>query len=234
MLRCPLWRGHRYRLRERIELERDLATQRARLSETQAAVRESASGRAAYLADLRRTLHERASQAETRREQATQEQAKVQRRERLTVLTAPVSGTVQQLAVHTAGGVVTEAQTLMVIVPDDAAMTAEVTIDNKDVGFVREGQPVEIKLETFPFTRYGTVAATVTRVAADAVHDEKRGAVYPATLTLATTRIMVDGRPVRLAPGMNLAAEVKTGSRRIIEYLLSPVLQAGQESLRER
>ena len=222
------------RTRERIELERDLATQRARLLETQAALKESESTRAAYLAETRRALQDREAQADFKRQQASQEQAKATQREKLTVLTAPVAGTVQQLAIHTAGGVATEAQTLMVIVPDGAQVTAEVTLENKDVGFVSAGQTAEIKLETFPFTRYGTVPATVSRVSADAVNDEKRGALFPATLTLNATQIDVDGKAIRLSPGMNLTAEIKTGQRRVIEFLLSPIQRAGNESLRER
>jgi hemolysin D len=222
------------RTRERIELERDLATQRARLLESQAALNESESTRAAYLAETRRALQDREAQADFKRQQASQEQAKATQREKLTVLTAPVAGTVQQLAIHTAGGVATEAQTLMVIVPDGAQVTAEVTMENKDVGFVNVGQTAEIKLETFPFTRYGTVGATVSRVSADAVNDEKRGALFPATLTLRATQIDVDGKLIRLSPGMNLTAEIKTGQRRVIEFLLSPIQRAGNESLRER
>jgi hemolysin D len=222
------------KMRERVELERDLATQRARLLEAQAALRESESARAAFSAETRRTLSDREAQADFKHQQASQDQAKAGQREKLTVLTTPVSGTVQQLAIHTAGGVVTEAQTLMVIVPDGAQVTAEVTMENKDVGFVSAGQAAEIKLETFPFTRYGTVPATVSRVSADAVNDEKRGALFPATLTLKATQIDVDGKAIRLSPGMNLTAEIKTGRRRVIEFLLSPIQRAGNESLRER
>jgi hemolysin D len=222
------------RTRERIELEKDLLLQRARLKEAAAALRESQAARTAFMAETIRTLHDRRSQADSRRVQAAQEQTKATQREKLSVLTAPVSGTVQQLAIHTAGGVVTEAQTLMVIVPDAPEVTAEVAMENKDVGFVRSGQQAEIKLETFPFTRYGTVAASVSHVSADAVTDEKRGAFFPATLVLQTSEIDVDGRRVRLSPGMNLTAEIKTGQRRVIEFLLSPVVKAGRESLRER
>jgi hemolysin D len=103
------------RTRERIELERDLATQRARVLETEAALREAEEARASYLAEVRRALHDRQSQAELRRQAFTQEQAKAVQREKLTTLTAPVAGVVQQLVIHTTGGVVTEAQPLMVI-----------------------------------------------------------------------------------------------------------------------
>ncbi|WP_422087316.1 HlyD family type I secretion periplasmic adaptor subunit [Variovorax sp.] len=222
------------RTRERIELERDLATQRARLAEANATLRESENTRSAYIAETKHSLRTREAAAELKRQQGTQDLAKAGQRERLTTLKAPVAGTVQQLAAHTEGGVVTEAQPLMVIVPDGAQVTAEVTLDNKDIGFVSPTQEAAIKLETFPYTRYGTVNATVKTVTADAVNDEKRGAIFPVTLSLNNTTIDVDGRPIKLSPGMSLTAEIKTGKRRIIEFLLSPVQKATSESLRER
>ena len=222
------------RTRERIEQERDLATQRARIIEAQAALREAERSRLAYLAETQRLLSERQAQASSKRQQLTQERSKTEQRARLTQMTAPVAGSVQQVAVHTEGGVVTPAQVLMVIVPRDARVTAEVVIDNKDIGFVNAGQAAAIKLETFPFTRYGTVASTVKSVTADAVSDEKKGAIFPATLTLDRSSIDVDGKRIPLSPGMNVTAEIKTGKRRVIEYLLSPVQRALGESLGER
>jgi hemolysin D len=222
------------RARERIELERDLALQRARRLEADAVLAESRQSRTAFLAESQRNLRDRQAQARLKREQLTQERSKTEQRSRLTQLTAPVDGVVQQLAVYSAGGVVTPAQVLMVIVPRDAEVTAEVVLENKDVGFVNAGQQAEVKLETFPFTRYGTVQATVTRVSADAVTDEKRGAIFPAVLTLKQAFLDVEGKRIALAPGMNLSAEVKTGKRRVIDYLLSPVQRTTNESMKER
>jgi hemolysin D len=225
------------RTRERIELERDLTTQRARLQEALAALQESEDSRTAYQAEIRHLLLQRQAQARQRVQQADLELAKATRRETLGTLTAPVSGTVQQLAVHTVGGVVTEAQALMVIVPDgvaDTHLVAEVLLENKDIGFVFSGQRAEVKLETFPFTRHGTIGATVQMVSADAVKDEHRGAVFPARLLLNRHEVEVNGLPVRLTPGMNLQAEIMTGQRRVIEFLLSPLQRTVQEGLRER
>ncbi len=222
------------RTRERIEQERDLATQRARLVEAQAASKEAENTRSAYLAETQRLLSERHAQAELKRLQLQQERSKTDQRSRLTQLTAPVAGTVQQVAVHTEGGVVTPAQVLMVIVPKDARVTAEVVVDNKDIGFVNAGDVAQIKLETFPFTRYGTVPARVSSVTADAVNDDKKGAIFPATLTLSRSNIAVDGKTINLSPGMNVTAEIKTGKRRVVEYLLSPVQRVMSESLGER
>lgn len=220
--------------RDRVELERDLATQRARLAETQAAAAEAQAALASFVSETQRSLSDRFAQAATRHSQLDAESTKATQREKLTQLTAPVDGVVQQLAVHSVGGVVTAAQPLMVVVPEHAAVTAEVAVANQDIGFVNPGQRVTVKLETFPYTRYGTVDAVVERVAADAVVDEKKGSYYPAILTLHQRDMVIDGKRMALSPGMNVTAEIKTGRRRVIEYLLSPIQRAGQESLRER
>lgn len=223
------------RTRERIELERDLATQRAKLVEAQAGVAESRQALAAYLAETRRALHERQFASSTKRAQLQAEGVKAEQRERLTQLKAPVSGMVQQLAVHSVGGVVTSAQPLMMIVPDTEEVSALVQVANLDIGFVNPGQAAEIKLETFPYTRYGTVPARVTVLSGDAVTDEKTGvSTYSATLVLDRRHMQIDGKAVAISPGMNVTAEIKTGQRRIVEFLLSPIVKAGKESLRER
>ncbi len=220
--------------RERVELERDLATQRARLAEAQAMLRESEGARASFRAETVRQLNDRNAQAATKRLQFGADHSKASQRERLTQLTAPVDGVVQQLAIHTTGGVVTSAQPLMIVVPDSPTVTAEITVANQDIGFVNAGQTATVKLETFPYTRYGTVDARVEVVTADAVTDEKKGSYYPAILTLSQKDMDIDGKRIPLSPGMNITAEIKTGKRRVIEYLLSPVQRAGNESLRER
>lgn len=222
------------RQRERLEAERDLATQQARVAEAQAAQAEAQQALAALHAELRRQHSERQAQATLRLAQLAQEAAKAAGRAGHTRLLAPVAGTVQQLAVHTPGGVVTPAQPLLVVVPHDAELTAEVQLANQDIGFVRPGQVARLKLETFNFTRYGTVPATVQRISADAVPDERRGAVYTATLALGRRSLWVDGQPVALVPGMNLSAEVATGRRRVIDFLWSPVQRTVAESGRER
>lgn len=222
------------RARERIEIERDLTTQQARIIEVEAAVAESRKAIGAHTAEVQRNLSDRAEQARMKAAQLRHDSAKTDQRERLTRLTAPVAGTVQQLAAHTVGGVVTAAQQLMVIVPDAAPVLAEVVIDNKDIGFVHVGQPVEVKLDTFNFTRYGLVPATVASVSADAVVDDKRGAVFVATLRLERDTIEVGDRSIRLSPGMNLSAEIKTGRRRVIDFVLSPLQRSVSDSFRER
>jgi hemolysin D len=149
-------------------------------------------------------------------------------------LTSPVDGTVQQLMVHTVGGVVTPAQPVMLIVPSDLAVEVEAFLENKDIGFVTSGQDAEVKIDTFQYTKYGTLHAKVTAVSHDAINDDKRGLIYAVRAAMDTTHINIDGTPVALGPGMAVSVEMKTGKRRVIEYFLSPLIQHAGESLRER
>jgi len=192
-------------------------TQRARLAEAQSALTESEQSKAAHpCAETLRLLSDRHAQAATRHLQRNAERSKAIRRERPTQLTAPVASVIQQLAIHTTGGVVTEAQALMIVVPDSAQVTAEVSIANQSIGFVNAGQMAEVKRETFPYTRYGTLPARVSIVTADAVTDEKEGSYYPSTLALSQKDMLIDGKRGNLSPGMNITALPNERCRRLM------------------
>lgn len=163
-----------------------------------------------------------------------EELRKSARRRQLQQMRAPVDGTVQQLVIHTVGGVVQPAQTLMVIVPSGSELEVEAQILNKDIGFVREGQAVRVKLEAFPFTDYGWIDGVVDTINRDAIQDEHLGLVYSARVRLSRNYIMVAGRPQPLGAGMAVQAEIRTGRRRIIQYLLSPLSRTVSEAGRER
>jgi hemolysin D len=221
------------RMRERVELERDLATQHARVDEANAALAETRQTRMAYLAETRRGLNDRLTKAWLDLAQLQQQSAKTARREQITLLRSPVAGTVQQLAVRSTGGVVTPAQALLVVVPENAAITAEVMVENKDIGFIRVGQPAAVKVEAFDFTRYGTVPATVHSVSADAINDEKRGAVFLVELRLQPKEESTN-EPPALAAGMNISGEIAIGRRTVASFIANPIRAAAQQSLRER
>lgn len=218
----------------RIEQEADLATQRSRIKELTAALQEGRGQRTSLVAETRRLALDSLNEAEQKATTYGQELVKAESRGKLMTLTAPVDGTVQQLAVHTVGGVVTPAQQLMVVVPKDNPIEVEAFVENKDIGFVNPGQEAVVKIETFPFTKYGTIDARVTHVSNDAVNDEKRGLIFPARVNLQRATIQVENKTVNLSPGMAVTVEVKTAQRRVIEYFLSPLLQYKDESLRER
>jgi hemolysin D len=161
-----------------------------------------------------------------------EELVKSRQRSSLQRLVSPVDGTVAQLSVHTIGGVVEAAKPIMVIVPWGGTLVADVKILNRDIGFVRKGQPVALKLEAFPFTRYGTIPGEVETISTDAIEDEKLGLVYTAHVRLADD-LTRDGEPIIVAPGMAATADVQTGRRSIISYLIGPIKALGQEAGRE-
>lgn len=161
------------------------------------------------------------------------EETKATTRQALMTLTAPVAGTVQQLAVHTVGGVVTTAQALLEIVPSDT-LRVKATIENRDVGFVHVGQRVVVKVAAFPYTHYGYLTGTVTELANDAAHDKRRGSVFVVYIQLSSNKMHIDRQWVTLTPGMAVSAEITTGRRRVISYFLGPLIQHAQESLHER
>lgn len=149
-------------------------------------------------------------------------------------LTSPVAGTVQQLTVNTVGGVVTSAEKLMLIVPNDDVLRVEAWIPNKDIGFVEEGQTAEIKIETFPFTKYGVIKGAIANISNDAIADENLGLVYLAQVSMAKKTLLVNDKLVNLSPGMAVVVEVNMGTRQLIEFLLTPLLRYKNEGLQER
>lgn len=217
-----------------IQMEQDLAVQMAKLNETKAALDAAVSQRATYVADTRRSWLEKIQGDDQKAASLTQDLIKAQQHRRLMHLVAPVNGTVQQLVVHTVGGVVTPAQTVMTVVPDADALQVEAIVDNQDIGFIRDGQVATVKIETFPYTRYGTIVGKVVQVANDAKQDDKLGLIFTAQIALSTDSMQVDGRVMHLTPGMAVTAEIKTGRRRVISYLLSPLIQHATESMHER
>jgi hemolysin D len=159
---------------------------------------------------------------------------KASRKNRFERLTASVDGTIQQLEVHTIGGVVEAAKPLMTLVPSNGGLEVEARILNKDVGFVHLGQQAAVKLEAFPFTRYGTIPGRVRSISRDAVQDKELGLVYVATIALERSSIEADGVKMALSPGLAATVDIRTGTRRIISYLLSPLQTSIAQAAREK
>ena len=219
---------------ELFDREGQLAVQRLKREETQAAIESAIADRRKSESEFRRETLSKLSEIQQRASTVEQELIKAEEVFRLRTLLAPVDGKVQQLAIHTVGGVVTEAQRLMVIVPEGSLPLVEAMVLNKDIGFVHEGQEAELKIESFPFTKYGTIQGRVLNVSADAVEDERKNLAYPAHISMARTSMRIEDKTVNLGPGMAVTVEIKTGKRRVIEYLLAPLQQYKSESLKER
>jgi hemolysin D len=238
-----------------IEQQQELGVQGSRLHEAEAAVAAIRETRAQAAAEYSKSLSDELAKSEQKANGIARDLTKAQQRTRLQQLTSPVDGVVQQLAVHTVGGVVTPAQSLLVIVPNDTRLEIEAMISNRDIGFVEVGQSAAVKIDTFNFTRYGLLDGRVLSVSQDAIiHDrpQERGAdralgtqhdssepngqelSYSARISLDRTQMQVDDRLVSLAPGMAATVEIRTGSRTIMSYLLSPLSRYRHEIMRER
>lgn len=239
-----------------VEEQKELEVQKSKVNEAQSALAAIIEERTHTEAEYRRERFSELVEAERKASGLSDDVAKAQHRTQLQMLVAPVDGTVQQLAVHTVGGVVTPAQALLVIVPTDSHLEIEAMVLNRDVGFVHAGQDAQIKVDTFNFSRYGVLHGKVLNVSPDSitrdkpqsriVNDDSKGSedatsepdgqelVYAARVSLDRAQMPVDGRLVNLSPGMAVTVEIKTGTRRIISYLLSPLLRYKEDSLRER
>lgn len=216
---------------EQVAVRYERETQKARLNEVGAELARAQEQRRGLEAEFGRGVQEQLVQAETRLSGLTQEGAKAGERARLQTLRAPADGIVKALAVHTVGGVVTPAQELLQVVPIDDVLEIEALVENQDIGFVRAGQTVEVKVDAFPFTKFGLIEGDLASISADAVALEDGPLVYPVRVVV---RREAQPKEITLAPGMTTAVEIKTGTRRVIEFLLAPVVRKTSESLSER
>jgi len=233
----------------------EILVQQSRFGEADAAIAVLVENRNKAIAEYERTLLEELAKAEQKAAGLSQDVIKAERHTGLQNLTAPIDGVVQQLAVHTVGGVVTPAQPIMMIVPIDSNLEVEAMISNQDIGFVEAGQDAAIKIDTFNFTRYGLLHGKVINISQDAIPRNKppengstrslgagttssepngQELVYAARVSLDRSYMNIENKRVSLSPGMAATIEIKSGSRSVISYLLSPIMRYKQESLRER
>lgn len=232
--------------RERIEKEQDLRTQTYNIASLQASIAQSEKRLAQISSNYRQKLQEERVEALAQYQKLEQDWAKQQHKNALLELKAPQAGVVKDLGTHTEGTVVSPGTVLMTLVPKHEQLQAEVWVENEDEGFIRNGQPVKVKILSYQFQKYGMVDGSVTYIGADASDakqnntqdamgkDNSPPAKYRALVNLKTQSLTADGEKFDLSPGMQVTAEVKLGTRTILEYLLSPVQKAFHEAARER
>lgn len=232
--------------RERIEHEQDLRAQEEVIASARATIAQEEKKIEQISADYRRALQTERVDIASQLEKADQELAKQEHRQEYLELRAPQDGVVKDLATHTIGTVTSPGTILMTLVPKDENLRAEVWVKNDDIGFVHKSQPVKIKLATFTFQKYGMVQGEVAHVSADSADQSAAPATqgpaksageplaYRTLVNLKDQFLEVDGEKFRLAPGMQVSAEIHIGTRTVLEYLLSPVQTAFHEAARER
>jgi hemolysin D len=237
-----------------------LASDNGQLIETDAAMEEIASQRGKSISQFMAENESKLAEAARKADEMAQQLAKARVKLARTKLTAPIDGALQQVAVTTIGQVVTTGQQLMTVVPSEGALQVEAYVSNIDIGFVKVGQVAEIKVDAFPFTRFGTIRGKVVKVATDAIDEQEakraqsnaiasaNGAVapsnatpgqnqnfvFPVTISLDAAVMKIDEAVIPFTPGMTVTAEIKTDSRRVIDYLVSPIAKIKSEAMKER
>jgi HlyD family secretion protein len=226
------------RLRERLELEQDLRAQEHRVESARSTIQQAERRVGQLTANYNAQLRTERIEAERERSRLGQELEKLRHRQSLAELRAPVDGVVKDLATHTAGSVLSPGAVLMTVVPDGEALLAEVWLQNQDVGFVRAGQPVKLKLAAFPFQKYGMLEGRVLQISADAsersAESGRAALAYRALVELGSQELRAADTKHALLAGMQLSAEIRLAERTVLEYLLSPVQKIAAEAGRER
>ena len=149
-------------------------------------------------------------------------------------ITAPVDGYIDKLMIHTVGGVVTPAQELIALTPSDMPILIKAQVLNKDIGFIKEGMPVSIKIDTYDFQKYGLLHGEVKSISQNSIEDEDLGPVYEIYITPDENSMLIDGKKQKISAGMTLNAEIKIGKRRIIEFFIYPLIKYMDEGVNVR
>jgi hemolysin D len=238
-----------------VEQQQELIVQKSHLREAEASVAALGEAKRQAVAEFDRTLFGQLAEAERKADGLVHDVAKSQQKINAQYLTAPINGTVQQLAIHTVGGVVTPAQVLLTLVPSDSPLEIEAMISNRDIGFVQPKQSAEIKVDTFNFTKYGLLHGDVLSVSHDAIVRDKpvdrageaspgaqstssepkgQDLSFAARISLDRSQMQIDDKLINLTPGMAVTVEIKTGARSVLSYMLSPLIKYGHDGLRER
>lgn len=222
---------------QRIEYEKNAQAELDTITSTRGEIAEAQSRLANVDANYRKDIM--TAMVASKKELYSVEEAlkKAEEDARLATVVSPASGKVYNLSIHTIGGIVTDAQPLMMIVPNDAPLEFEVYADNKDIGFIKVGQDAEVKVSTFNFQKYGMVDAKVEEIAATAVsnlNDPEKNEKFKLILKPVKNNVEVEGQPMELTPGMNVNAEIKIKEKRIIDFFLDPFRRYRQEAFHER
>ena len=233
--------------RELIEREQDLKSQEFIISSAEATIAQSQQRAAQIKADYEKDLREERVAVLAEIEKLRQSLAKAQFLHSNLELRAPQDGVIKDLATHTIGAVVSPGAALMSLVPLDEKLRAEVWVRNADVGFVHSSLPAKIKLSAYLFQKYGMLDGRVVQVGADAADETEAGGrsatgspagaqplVYRTLIDLDSQALDSQGQVYQLMPGMHVTAEIRLGTRTVLEYLLSPIGKAFHDAGRER
>jgi hemolysin D len=227
----------------RLDVESDLTAVRGRAEEAAHSYAKLRADRQAFIEDFRRAAMEQLVELRGQRDMADEELKKMELRRNMVVLTAPADAVVLDLAQRSVGSVVREAEPVVTLVPINVPLEAEVSINTRDIGRVAVGKEARVKLDAYPFQKYGTASGEVRTISQDTfltgqqeqteTPSQPAAPFFKARILLADTRLNAAGMPVRLLPGMTVSTEIKVGNRTVISYFLYPLLRGLDNAIRE-
>ena len=193
--------------------------------------------RQAYLQKWQSDHNQQLVQARQDLAEASETLNKANRMQDLTEITAPFDATVLEVADRSVGSVLKEAETLVTLVPDGAELYVEANVPSRDISYLKVGDNVRVKLESYPFQRFGTINGVLTVISPDSMPlkdaDDQSKLVYRVQVKLDDDAAALAARGLHLKPGLVASAEIKTGTRSIASYVLNPILRIRDESMRE-
>jgi membrane fusion protein, hemolysin D len=193
--------------------------------------------RQAFLDKWRSDHNQQLVQGRQELAEASETLGKAHRMKDLTEIVAPVDGIVLEVADRSVGSVLREAETLITLVPDGADLYVEANVPSRDVSYVKVGDVVRVKLEAYPFQRFGTVNGTLDVISADSVPlkqgDAQSELIYRVQVRISDNLRDLALRGIHVRPGLVASAEIKSGKRSVASYILNPILRTADESLRE-
>jgi HlyD family secretion protein/hemolysin D len=227
-----------------------------KIAEGTAALKGLEEKRNEIISNARRSAFTDLTRALAQKDAAIETKKKAERHLAISKMTSPIDGIISQVSIHSKGAVVVTGQQLMTVVPENRSLEIEAVLANREAGFVKIGQSVEIKIDAYPFTRYGLIKGHVVNVSGDA-EPQPNGPERPEsgntrnadmTANLESSERLVylikvaiedqdnkrDGNSMKLVPGMSARVEIKTGVRSIASYIISPLTQYLNESIKER
>lgn len=229
---------------QRLEVENTLSATQNRIKELRHSLAEAEAERDVFHREWAQKLNEELVEVRRDLDLTVEAIDKAKFRKDRAVLTSPVDGVVLEVAKRSEASVVREAEQLVVIVPADLRMEVEARVDARDVGLVSQGTPARVKVDTFPYQKYGTLGGTVTVVSSDSFARETQRqpeqqrpedtAYFVAQIDLGADSLrMPGGTPVSLLPGMTVSAEIIIGRRSVLSYLLRPLAETVDDALHE-
>ncbi|WP_108651459.1 HlyD family type I secretion periplasmic adaptor subunit [Dongshaea marina] len=216
------------------EMQGELVAKRLEANKIQSSLYEAILKRRNVVLEFRSKVQQELSEKQAKLKQLKEGQIGLQDRVKRTLVLSPVKGTIQKININTVGGVIQPGMDLIEIVPVEDTLLVEARVSPRDIAFIRPGLSAVVKFTAYDFTIYGGLPGKVEHISADSFQDEKGNPYFLVRVRTDLNYLGSEKQPLPIIPGMQASVDIMTGKKRVIDYLLKPILRAKQSALRER